>query len=100
MKFNAEDFWGTRYPEGYKETARVYGGKVYPAFNDEERINQGWKTTIFENKPNMMDWHRKLSIKIPKGSFYIIETDNWWYFKKGKYWYSIERTQGTPPFEY
>jgi hypothetical protein len=37
----------------------------------------------------------------PKGSHYILESDNWWYFKIGKTWYAVKKADyGTPPFEY
>jgi hypothetical protein len=37
----------------------------------------------------------------PKGSHYILESENWWYFKIGKTWYAVKKADyGTPPFEY
>jgi hypothetical protein len=37
----------------------------------------------------------------PNGQYYILESDSWWYFKIGKTWYAVKKSEyGTPPFEY
>jgi hypothetical protein len=37
----------------------------------------------------------------PKGKYYILESDSWWYFKIDNTWYAVEKSEyGTPPFEY
>ena len=42
--------------------------------------------------------YKKIS---PKGEYYIIESDKWWYFCIKSVWYAVKREEySTPPFEY
>lgn len=78
--------------------AEIYLATFSGSSMDAQSTNKMWDDGVPVTKYFTRGGFKKVS---PKGQIWIIESDDWWYFKDKGTWYAIRRADyGTPPFEY
>ena len=91
----------SKYPKGYESFAEEAKGEIHEAYGEGRSIKGESTTAKWEDGAPVTKKFKSATVKIPKGDFYVIETDTHWYFLNGSKWCAISRkTHGTPPFEY
>ena len=85
------------------EKAEGKNAEIHLAFFDGSGMEaQSTRKTWDDGVPVTKNFTRGGYKRIaPKGEIYIIESNDWWYFKDKGTWYAVKRANyGTPPFEY
>jgi len=80
------------------KSAEIHLAKFSGRGIEAQSTTKTWDDGVPVTKYFTRGGYKKIS---PKGEYYIIESDDWWYFCIKSVWYAVKRKDyGTPPFEY
>ena len=80
------------------KNAEIYLAKFSGNSINAQSTTKTWDDGVPVTKYFTRGGYKKIS---PKGEYYIIESDKWWYFCIKSVWYAVKREEySTPPFEY
>jgi len=91
-------------PEGLESLRGDYpGSRIYKAVGDGAIVKGQTTDKMWDDGAPMTNkFGPNKSFKTPKGEFYILETDKFWYFRVKDVWYAIKGGNNSQPwgFEY
>jgi len=87
-------------PEGLESLKGDYpGSRIYKATGDGSNVKgQITKKMWDDGAPMTVKFGPNKSFNTPKGEFWILETDKFWYYRIKDAWYAIKGGSNSEPF--
>ena len=87
-------------PEGLESLKGEYpGSRIYKATGDGSNVKgQITKKMWDDGAPMTVKFGPNKSFNTPKGEFWILETDKFWYYRIKDVWYAIKGGSNSEPF--